>query len=343
VTAAESANSNLDPRATKGIGNFQPVFIVGCPRSGTTLLAAIIDRHSQISIPPETRFFEGVLPRFRTRNGQTHDEIVKAIQSYQRIRDLAISDEELLTRLQHYSPTVQNGFRSLLETYAEKQGKSLMGEKSPVHLLHVPTILDWYPEAVVLCLIRDGRDVVQSLMRVPWTHNNLCRHAAEWSYRAALAETYHVRYSGRFQVVRFEHLIEQPENEVKRICRFLNVAFEPQLLDSSVRSSVVPAWEQEWKGEAARPIDIGRVAVWKKSALPTQLHRMNTIMQTQLRRWGYNQFGPVNGLSTIRHMLIGLHCVPFRRPLYRLIRPILSLCHAMRLKLRGQVTVGVSE
>ena len=312
--------------------SFQPIFIVGFPRSGTTLLATLLDRHSRIAIPPETLFFDAVLPRHRLRVGQSHSESASLILRYPRIRDLGISYNELMDRFQQYEPTMQNCFQSLLEVYTFKCGKARPGEKSPVHLVHVPKIIDWYPQAKVLCMMRDGRDVAHSMVRAPWTHNNLRRHAAEWRYRAALAADFRDRYPRKFHVAHFERLIQEPQLELTRVCEHLGESFEARQLNPQVDSGVVPQWEREWKAQSQGPIDTSRLAAWKKVTPAGQLELMNGLMRPQLKLWGYGNLSRVSDLSLIRRLIIWVTSMPFRQPYYLPIRALLSLAHSTRIR-----------
>ena len=336
MTATDSENRDFDGHVRVGTGSFQPVFVVGCPRSGTTLLAAILDRHRSISISPETRFFESVKRLDRKRSPASHDGIADFILSRDRVSDLDVTRVELLARFKRYPASIASGYRALLEVYAVRSGKEMAGEKSPVHLLHVPTIFEWYPLATVLCLVRDGRDVVQSLLRVPWTHDNASRHAAEWRYRSNLTAQFQGRFRDRFHVVRFEDLLRQPEAELKRVFDLLGVYYDERVFDSGNHSNVVPKWERKWKAMALGPIDDSRVSVWQSTMSPELLHRMYAIMHSQLAFWGYNQLETVPSLSWFSRVLVWFQCLPFRRISYIALRQVSLLFRVIRAGFLGQ-------
>ena len=103
-----------------------PFFIVGFSRSGTTLLARLLDNHSKVCVTPETRYCRGVFPcgqvDGRPRN---HEFIANRIMSYWRINDLNISRAELLGEFLKREPSYKNGLVSLLECYRKTRHKPL--------------------------------------------------------------------------------------------------------------------------------------------------------------------------------------------------------------------------
>ena len=174
---------------------FSPIFIVGAPRSGTTMLAVLLDRHSSIAIPPETQFFTEYANQQPEKDKLlSKEEMVDNALSFARIGDMGVSRTKVLELFQNRESTFQDLFQSILEVYAIGQRKPRAGEKSPKHLEHVPELLDAYPNAKIICIVRDGRDVVRSLLKVPWAEPKSTRRlelfCVEWRELVSLALTY---------------------------------------------------------------------------------------------------------------------------------------------------------
>lgn len=267
---------------------FRPIFIVGFPRSGTTLLATHLDRHSRIAVPPESQFFLGVLPCGRpAKAGASHAALIKRLFENRRIWDLNLDREDVSKRFQGFEPEYKNLLRVALESYTSREGKPRPGEKSPDHLLYVPLIMEWYPSAKVICIVRDGRDVVQSLMKVPWyRRKNLAGFCAEWNYQSGLVEEYQKVLPVSFHVVKFEDFIRSPEVELKKICVCIGEDYEPSQLDTNVKSKLVTERESGWKSKAATGIDSSRAGAWE-NASEADKFIMNRIMRPWLHHWGY--------------------------------------------------------
>lgn len=264
---------------TKG---FAPIFIVGFPRSGTTLLATMLSRHSSIAVPPETRFMEEVVDA--ARDPAT---MLARLADSRRCRDLGLDNTAVADDFLAGPPAYDRLFRILLESYATKAGKDVIAEKSPIHLLHVPTLARWYPDARFLIVARDGRDCVLSLLKAPWAHDNVVRHAAEWRRRMGWARRLLADDAGHLHMVRYEDLILDPERQLGRAMEFLGLAFESGQLQASDASTAVPGWETAWKGKATDLPDPSRVAAWKREADPASLLAMESVMRKELTAWGY--------------------------------------------------------
>src|SRR5579885_528706 len=145
-----------------------PFFIVGCPRSGTTLLATLLDRHSRICVPPETHFFYFERDWELFSKGDPVSDLDAYRKINPRINDLRFDNEKISRLLGGGSPGPKAFFEALMADYTERAGKKRWGEKTPDHLLKLDSILGHFPEAKIILITRDGRDVVDSLRRMPW-------------------------------------------------------------------------------------------------------------------------------------------------------------------------------
>jgi len=307
--------------------NFNPVFIVGPQRAGTTMLAAMLDRHSRISIPPETLFFHSFIIYYEdNKSTDSREEMVRLALAYRRIADLQLREDEVLEHFSQYEKNLKNLFRSILETYTKKQGKIRAGEKTPAHLLYVPQLLKLYPEAKVVCIIRDGRDAVRSLLRTHWAQPNNPRRfgllCCQWNDWVQLALNYSKKFSSQqYILVKYEDIVRDPENQLRQICDFVDENFEPMQLNPSLKSATIPERETEWKGKANAGIDRSRLQAWRREAPQQQLWEMNCRMKKALKNAGYNDI-ELKGCPLQQKILLHIKKVPY----YKWVRPISILC-----------------
>jgi len=271
-----------------------PFFIVGAPRSGTTLLAVLLDRHSNVAIGPETQFYAEFIPRnWADRKPETYEQLVDSALAFKRIVDFGLDREQLLRQFKTYELSSANLLRSIMEVHAIRNSKLRPGEKSPSHLKHVPAILDQFPGAKAICVLRDGRDVVRSLLETPWAIPGNPRRLQLFCLRwnDAVEETIHYERTlphDRFMTVKFEDILRQPRPELEKICDFLGEEFEPTQLEPEQSSSVIPHWEKKWKNKAVETLDSERIEAWRKSSDQKQIWIMNSMMGTMLERVGYS-------------------------------------------------------
>jgi hypothetical protein len=253
-------------------------FIVGCPRSGTTMLQQALGRHSQIAIPPETAFF--TIPRFSTRGRREH---------LQRL------NEDLGIALPHNPSTATAGAaRALYEemtrlylTHLGKVGVTHFGEKTPVHLSRLRQIRQVFPDARAICIYRDGRDVALSLLSLPWTSRDLYVNFALWRYCCRLQRQLQRAAELPVHFVRYEDLVAGPERELRAITAFLGLPYEARLTDASIDAGGVPPWESQWKARANEPIHPGRLGLWRDRLSEAQLGVLERWGGNDLRELGY--------------------------------------------------------
>lgn len=274
---------------------FRPIFIVGVPRSGTTLLAVLLDRHSRIAVPPETQFFSEFVPRHWAASApRGRAGLLEAALGFDRIADLGLDFDEVLQRYRELEATPAGLLRALLEAYAVARGVDRPGEKTPDHLEHVATLLSSYPEAKVIAIVRDGRDVVLSLQATPWARADSPRRfwlfCLKWSDAASrVMELRREWEPERFRVVKYEALLQDPEGQLRKISELIGEEFETTLLDPASQTQAVPTWEAEWKDKARGALDPSRVGAWRREASQEQIWAMNSMMGRALRELGYGQ------------------------------------------------------
>lgn len=255
-------------------------FVVGCPRSGTTLLSVLLDRHSRLAVPPETGFFDEVAPKLKRFDGE---RLRKVLRGWRRLPELGLEPEQVVER-RPSSPAEVLGV--ILDLYAAANGKARCGEKTPQHLRYVPFILQQFAGAKIICLLRDGRDVVLSLRAMPWWRGSLSAAAKLWTGSAALAEKLAALHPAHFLLLRYEELVSRPAEVVPRVMDHLGESFEPSQLDPGVASRSILPRSMEWKGQALGPIAPNRIG-HRRTASPRDLSRVENLLAKDLHRYGY--------------------------------------------------------
>jgi hypothetical protein len=208
--------------------------IVGAPRSGTTLLRFMLDAHSALAIPPETGFLAlgralGDGPDPRQTFFQTVTRFPPDAPAWP---DFGIAAAEFGAALDRLEPvSVSDGCRLFYCLYASRFGKHRWGDKTPTYCLHLSAVAELLPEAHAIHLIRDGRDVALSLRRMWFSPGDRIETLAEfWKTCVTSARRQRDACAG-YMEVRFEDLVRDPEAELRRICRFVDLDFEPRMVE----------------------------------------------------------------------------------------------------------------
>jgi hypothetical protein len=212
------------------------VFIVGCPRSGTTLLRRMVDAHPEVAIARETHW----IPELRELPAH---ELLPALVAHPKFRNLDLEPAEL-------EPLVQNGAASyaafvtaVFDLYGARRGKRLVGDKTPGYVRELAALHALWPRARVVHLIRDGRDVCLSALAWERKAEQFRRRFRTWAddavTTAALWWRWHVQLGREegarlgpalYHELRYEALVAEPERECRTLCAFLDVPYDDAML-----------------------------------------------------------------------------------------------------------------
>jgi sulfotransferase family protein len=215
------------------------LFVVGCPRSGTTLLRRLLDAHPRIAITRETHW----IPKFAQRGGgHATPELVAALCGHPRFAKLGLSRTEV-EQLTAGSPSYGTFVAALFDRYGEKAGKPLVGDKTPGYARTIPLLHELFPQARFVHLVRDGRDVCLSALSWERKRASFERRFTTWAdspvATCALWWRRHVllgRRAGRelppglYYELRYEALVADPEAELRALCAFLDVDYSETML-----------------------------------------------------------------------------------------------------------------
>src|SRR5918996_5486464 len=223
-------------RSRKDAAREPAVFVVGMTRSGTTLLRMMLDAHTQLTIPPETHFVPTLIKACR-EPGATPEDALAAMKSAREWGDFGFSDEEMLARLRAL-PKLKPGaaVRTFYAAYMEQQGKPRWGEKTPTYVQKMKLIQRALPEARFVHVIRDGRDVALSVLDRTVRDLTAADVARRWKKKITKAreDSPKLRY---YTEVRYEDLIGDTEPVLRRVCEFIKLDFDPEMLAYHERSS----------------------------------------------------------------------------------------------------------
>ena len=203
-----------------------PIFIVGCPRSGTGLLRDLLRSHPSIGIPLESHF----IPRLYRAYGDPRNErearrLADAIVSLMRW-DIRI-DIDVLSRLRSCAAVIDLVFGH----WAGQEDKRRWGDKTPGYILELPTLMEMFPSCKIIHIYRDGRDVTLSLLRSHIGPENVLTAAQYWKHRVETGRTLgQALPPDRYYEVRYEGLLDDPESTMRALCTFVDEPFTPAVL-----------------------------------------------------------------------------------------------------------------
>lgn len=213
--------------------DFSFFFIVGAPRSGTTLLSSMLNAHSQIAIPYESNFMVDCYNKYGLRADLNDD------QERERLLDEILSGyfvsrwNPKVTKSDlnlDQCKTLPSLIQELYSCYAKKRGKSIWGDKTPGYTPHIHILNKIFPDAKYIHIIRDGRDVALSLVSKSWGPSNFPAAIKLWRETVSLCE---VQLSmlphDRYLTLKFEDLVKSTRECLLKICNLLAINYEEQI------------------------------------------------------------------------------------------------------------------
>ncbi len=197
----------------------------------------MLDRHSELAVPDESYFVPQLADRHRGRLDV--DAFVDDLRRLPTLVEWDVPPEEVRARLRP-GATLGEGIAAVYEVYAERRGKQRWGDKTPMYMEHLPLLERLFPRASFVHLIRDGRDAALSFLSMPrgivtetWAHpRDAAGFACQWQREVRAARSLGRRVGpARYLEVRYEQLVAEPERELRRICAFAGLEFEPRMLE----------------------------------------------------------------------------------------------------------------
>ncbi len=190
----------------------------------------MLDAHPELAIPPETHFVPDVA-KLSSTGPDLRDAFLRVLTTARTWQDMRIADDDLVAALEGVDPfTVSEGLRAFYGLYARRHGKTRWGDKTPKYVRRLAEVERVLPEAHFVHLIRDGRDVALSA-REAWAgpDSPISGHARHWR-KAVKRGRSAGRDRTRYLEVRYEDLVHDPEEELRRVCSFCGLRYADGML-----------------------------------------------------------------------------------------------------------------
>jgi len=282
-----------------------PIFVVDAPRSGTTLTARILGRHSRMFMPGETHFFDDIYTRRHDLGNPGEAPAAVAIAArlstlYERFNEPddqqrieALGGEAALRRMVETSCRT---YGDVLSRFMQLQMQShptqvRWGNNVPKDLFHVRDILTCYPEAKFIVCVRDIRDFLYSY-RYQWKKSSpdhaerikKLYHPIVTSllWKAAIKQ---IRVAqelvplDNLMIMRYEDLTTAPEATVRTLCQFLKESYEDEMLQVETHNSSF--------GVQERGIFSTSNQRWKQHLAPEDIYIAECIARSEMAQLGY--------------------------------------------------------
>lgn len=218
--------------------NKSPVLIVGCGRSGNTLLRSMLVAGKEVAIPPESYVWPRIIRKYSSLGYLGWNNISKLIisefEAYNEFYTWNTSFTKLYKEAVNFPKERQN-LADLIDfiysSYAIEINKdnTNWGDKTPINTIYLDKILKVFPKAKIIHIVRDPRDVVSSYLKAG-LYDNVKEPTEFWNL--CIESVKKIKASKKYQLIeiKYESLVSHPENELRKVTSFLNISFKIDML-----------------------------------------------------------------------------------------------------------------
>jgi len=321
------------------------IFVIGSPRSGSTLLQRLLGSHSQIFTHPEPHLLTPLayLGYYDTVEKAPYDHVNAALALREFAEELPRGEADYLDALRAYAST-------LYERVLSPSGKAYFLDKTPAYALVLPFVTKLYPQAKYVVLTRHPLAIMHSVAHSFFGGDYAAAEAANpivKRYVPAIG-SFILEQRVPHVLVRYEDVVQQPARELGRICAHLGVPFEPSMVEYGAHEHISKSYGDPMSVERHQRPVTDSLETWAQDLLarPTALALARQVIDgldpTHLAAWGYaketlfaalerqqavaTRRSPWNTYRFKRRLLLALRKLVQRTPLALAVRKVRYLC-----------------
>jgi hypothetical protein len=288
------------------------LFVVGCPRSGTTLLQRLLDAHPQLAVIDETRWIDHW---FAERKGVTSEgfatpALVSNLFGFRRFVQLGLARDEVEALVDGGRALSYPAFvTGIFDLYGKAQGKTLVGDKTPRYVRSVPMLHEFFPRARFVHLIRDGRSACLSVLSwhkaeklaatfSTWRDEPVATAALWWEWQVRVGrESGSALGPGLYREVRYEEVVADPAAACVEACAFLDLPYDKAMIrfhEGRTRSDPGLDAKKAWLPPTPGLRD------WRSEMSADEVERFEAAAGGLLDELGYPRGAPGPSRSAVR-------------------------------------------
>ena len=283
-----------------------PVFVLGCPRSGTTVLYHMLLSAGNFAVyRAESNVFNLLVPRFRGMHSSADRKELLDVWLRSKLFQVSGLDAgEISARIMSDCRSGGDFLRILMQEIARQQAVARWADCTPEHLLYMEQIKREIPDALFIHIIRDGRDVALSYAKQGWSfplpwdrHDRLGVAGLYWEWLVDKGREQGKRLGAGYQEVRFEELVARPQETLSRLGSFIDHDLDYERIQ---RVGVGSVSEPNSSFLADSNGTFNPVARWKTKMSAEQIGEFEQLVGDFLLKLGYNLLSEVKRETSLR-------------------------------------------
>lgn len=286
------------------------VFILGNPRSGTSLFRLMLNSHSLINATPECGFLHWWYKKYADWDiscvtSNRLDEYISDLKSSKRIEDWKMDYTKLKEKIVQENPDNYAKLGELVYIFhGEQKGKNakVIADKNNYYINHYDDLKEIWPDAKYILVVRDGRDVACSYLNIetlvtnspykPKLSTDIKTIAKEWSTNNQNILNFSESLNNnQFMIIRYEDFVTDSELYLSKVCSFLGLRFESNMLNYFIKNAKEqdePLSSLDWKKKTLEKPDKDNIGKYKMELENDSIEEFNAIANDLLQKFNYD-------------------------------------------------------
>lgn len=328
----------------KDINKLPLFFILGRPRSGTTLLASLFDAHPNVMLPFECPLIINLYTRYGRKTEWTTKDLMdfhaiiieqRKIDSWR--LDTEALKEALLKYVGTYSfETIVKVLYMQFNSFFDKKDIQIIGDKNPVYSIYPAKLIELFPNAKFIHLSRDYRDNILSIKKVDFEAPITALLAYRWRIAGKRIQKVEKKHPASFYTLKYEDLVAAPEQHLKKLYTFLGVEYDGSVLEfykfkDKLLSSFNREHVERYHSSLLNPITADKVYAWRKTMPKLDVKMADAVVGKLAEEMGYerNSNARIPGLISLVWICYGWFA-------YRLRFLVDRLPFAVKIRMRNK-------
>jgi protein-tyrosine sulfotransferase len=281
----------------------KPIFIIGSGRSGNTLMRALLVAQGEIAIPPESYVLGSAMREFYRYSYLPWHLLARLglsrFESHPQFHTWGLDMPPVYQQALHLERAQQN-FACLIDVLYSSYAKQHQpqahrwGDKTPINTLYLEDILQVFPHAQFIHMLRDGRDVVASYLQ-SGLYDDLSAAAQRWLDAVEAASQLGERQGkAGYLLVRYEDLVHTPVQVMQETCVFLEIQYRAEMLDFWQQADRLGDSYQNHHQKIHSPIQTDSIGNWRRKLSEQQQEQVQQFLGSKLAALGYPTGGGRN-------------------------------------------------
>ena len=284
------------------IANIPMFFVVGRPRSGTTLLRTLFDAHPEVTFPPECQFIINLYPKYGSTtiwNKENLESFYNELVSEWLFDTWKVNNEKLKERLmlftgRHTYGTICKVVYLEYNSLFDKKNVKFIGDKNPGYAIYTKLLLKIFPEAKFIHILRDYRDNFVSIKNVDFELPVPSLVVQKWKFFYKKFNKDSRSLPGRYRVINYEKLVTNPESEFGSLCDFVGIDLDKSVFSFHQKKDEMlkhypEGYIKTYHTSLMEKINTSKIGVWQKQLSNRQVKLMDYTIGSIAEEAGYKR------------------------------------------------------